>query len=320
MVLGLAVLGAVLVVHLGVGAKPIALGDVWQALLAPREGVYDDIIVREMRLPRALFAACVGAALSMAGALLQGVTRNPLAEPAVLGLTAGASLAVVAALGWLGLAGTAALPLVAGLGAVGGAALTFGIARAAPAGSGPLTLVLSGMAVMTFLNAGQEAVTLLNEAVFDRFRVWLSGSLAAGDMAAFRHALPLFALGGVAALALSGRVTALAMGDETAAGLGVDVARTRGAALAAVVALTAASVALAGPMWFVGLVVPHAVRLFVGADYRRIVPASALAGAVFLMLVDIVARTVLAPVEVSTGIVTALVGAPVFIALVRARL
>ena len=306
--------------HISVGAKAIPLETVWQALVAPLDGAFDHVVVRELRLPRAIFALSVGAALAVAGALMQGVTRNALAEPAILGLMAGATFAVVVGIGWFQLAGTAYVPLFAAIGALIGAGLVWTIAGAAPGGATPLTLILSGAAVGGFLHATESALILLNEDTFRDFRIWLSGSLAGRNMATYFWALPWFVAGIGAALVIARQITALAMGEETAAGLGIDTIRIKIVALAAVIALTAAAASIAGPLGFVGLVIPHAVRLFVGADYRLVIPFSAIVGAGYVVVVDIAARVVLAPVEVSTGIVTTMLGAPVFIWLVRTRL
>ena len=306
--------------HISVGAKAIPLGTVWQALIAPEDGVFDHVVVRDLRMPRAIFAIAVGAALAVAGALMQGVTRNPLAEPAILGLMAGATFSVIIGIGWFQLAGTAYVPLFAAGGALVGAVLVWTIAGAAPGGATPLTLTLAGAAVSGVLYAIENAAILLNEDAFRDFRVWLSGSLAGRDMATFLWALPWFIGGLAAALIIARQVTALAMGEETAAGLGVDTVRIKVIALISVVALTAAAVSVAGPLGVVGLVIPHVVRLFVGSDYRLIVPFSAIVGAGYVLVVDIAARVVLAPIEVSTGIVTTMLGAPVCIWLVRAKL
>ena len=306
--------------HISVGAKAIPLGTVWQALITPQDGVFDHVVVRDLRLPRAIFALSVGAALSVAGALMQGVTRNVLAEPAILGLMAGATFAVIVGIGWFQLAGTAYVPLFAAIGALMGAALVWTIAGMAPGGATPLTLILSGAAVGGFLHAIESALVLLNEDAFRDFRVWLSGSLAGRDMQTYLWAMPWFIAGLGAALVIARQITALSMGEETAAGLGVNTVRIKIVALISVIALTAAAASIAGPLGFVGLVIPHAVRLFVGSDYRLIVPFSAIVGAGYVVVVDIAARMVLAPIEISTGIVTTMLGAPVFVWLVRKRL
>ncbi len=316
----LAMLALAFAWHVSVGAKPVPLATVAEAILRFDPEVFDHVVIRDLRLPRAVFAAVVGASLAVAGALMQGVTRNPLAEPALLGLMAGASFAVVLGVALLGGAASALLPVLAAGGALAGAAVVWAIAAAAPGGATPLSLVLAGSAVTAFLYAAVTLLHLLDETTFESLRVWLNGTLAGRSSDVFLWCLPWFAGGLLLAFALARQVTALAMGEEAAVGLGVEVGRLKALVLAAVVALTAASVALAGPMGFVGLVIPHAVRLFAGADYRLIVPYSAVGGAIYLLLVDIVARMALAPVEVSTGLVTALVGGPVFVWLVRVRL
>lgn len=305
--------------HVSVGARAVPLAEVWRALTAPDPALFDHAVVRDLRLPRALSAAAVGAALAVAGALMQAVTRNPLAEPGTLGLMAGASSAVVLGIGWFGLAGSGWIPVFAAAGAVAAAALVWTLAAAVPGGARPLTLILAGAAVSAFLAAFDGAVMLLDEQTFRMLRVWMVGSLSGADLTGLGHALPWGAAGMIAALALSRPLTALALGDDTAQGLGLPVARIRAVALAAVVALTAAAGSVAGLMGFVGLVIPHVVRLFAGADYARIVPMSALAGAAYLTVIDTVARVALAPSEIATGLMTAILGAPVFLWLVRVR-
>lgn len=306
--------------HIAVGARQIPLAEVVAALTRPDPALFDHVVIRDLRLPRALYAVAVGASLSVAGALMQGVTRNPLAEPGLLGLMAGASFAVVIWVALSGQTGGGMLPLVAAVGALGGAALVWGIASAAPGGAQPLSLILAGAAVTAFLGAIVTLAHLLDEQTFQSLRVWLNGTLSGRSWEVFMWCLPWFATGLILSLLLARQVTALAMGEEVATGLGVDVVRIKLLALGAVVTLTAASVALAGPLGFVGLVIPHVVRLIAGSDYRVIVPLSALTGAIYLVVVDILARVVLAPLEIATGLVTALVGGPVFIWLVRARL
>jgi len=318
--LGLAAFALVFACHVSVGARTIPLPVVAEALLSYDASVFEHVVIVDLRLPRALLAAMVGAALAVSGALMQGVTRNPLADPGILGLLIGASFAVVLVVGVFDLAAPALIPPVAALGAVIAAMAVWGIAVAAPGGAMPLNLVLSGAAVTAFLAALVIIANLLDEQSFEQLRVWMTGSLAGAQGGVMLWALPWLCSGFIVALAIARQVTALAMGEETATGLGLNVGRVKALALFAVVALTAAAVAMAGPMGFVGLVVPHVVRLFAGQDYRRIVPWSALAGAGYLLVVDVAARMVLAPVEISTGLVTALLGAPIFVWLVRARL
>ena len=305
--------------HIAVGAKHLPFSTLFEAITARNETVFDHMIIWDLRLPRALIALTVGAALSVAGALMQGVTRNPLADPGLLGLMAGASFAVVMVSYFFGLSSLAWLPWIAAAGALATALVVYLIAHWAPGGPTPLTLTLAGAAVSAFLGAIISIAHLLNEDSFDNLRVWLSGSLAGRDIAMLHVAGPWLLIAMAAGLGLARQVTALAMGEDVAKGLGVRTGALKLQLLAVVVVLTACSVALAGPMGFVGLVIPHVARLFVGSDYRWIVPYSAVIGAAYLLGTDIIARVAIPPREISTGIITAMVGAPVFIQLVRTR-
>lgn len=306
-------------VHIAVGAKPLPLATVWEALTARDPTLFDHMIIWDLRLPRALIALTVGAALSVAGALMQGVTRNPLADPGILGLLAGASFAVVVSSFLFGASTAGWIPWIAALGALVTALIVYLIAHLAPGGATPLTLTLSGAAISAFLGAIISIAHLLNEDTFDNLRVWLSGSLAGRDISMLYITGPWIAIALAAALILARQVTALTMGDDVAKGLGIRTGPLKLQLLAVVVVLTACSVALAGPMGFVGLVIPHVARLFVGADYRWIVPYAAIIGAAYLLGVDIIARIAIPPREISTGIITAMVGAPFFIQLVRMK-
>lgn len=315
----LAVLAGTFILHISLGAKVIAPGIVIDAIIGFDPANFDHTIVRGLRLTRAVLAIVVGASLGLAGALMQGVTRNPLADPGLLGLTAGASFAVVAATVFLGFSATALLPWIAMAGALAAAAVVYLIARLVPGGATPLSLTLSGAAFSAFLGALISIAHLIDQDTFENLRVWLTGSLSGRQIdVLWWTAVPLsIAMAG--GLALARKVTALAMGDEVAKGLGIDAGALRIQLLTVVVVLTACSVAIAGPLGFVGLVIPHAVRLYVGSDYRWIVPYSALVGAVYLLGVDIVARLAIPPREISTGIITAMIGAPLFVMLVRSR-
>lgn len=305
--------------HIAVGAKPLPLSIVWEALTARDPGVFDHMIIWDLRFPRALIALTVGAALSVAGALMQGVTRNPLADPGILGLMAGASFAVVVITYLFGPSASVWLPWIAAIGALVTAVVVFLIAHMAPGGATPLTLTLSGAAVSAFLAAIISIAHLLSQDTFDNLRVWLTGSLAGRDLAMLQITGPWIAVALGAGLVLARQVTALTMGDDVARGLGIRTGALKIQLLVVVVVLTACAVALAGPMGFVGLVIPHVARLFVGSDYRWIVPYAALIGAAYLLGVDIIARIAIPPREISTGIITAMIGAPFFIQLVRMR-
>ena len=316
-VLSVLLIGA-LAWHLGAGAHAVPPRAVISALLSGGES-YDAAVIAGIRLPRALGAMLAGASLSAAGALMQGATRNPLAEPGLFGLLAGAALAVVAAQGVFGLGAPSLVPLLAAFGALVGALMVWGLTTAAGGGAGMLTPVLAGAAVSAFLAALTTLLNLVDERNFEDLRVWLSGSLAGLRMPVVGMVAPWALAGLAAALLLAPKLTVLSLGDESAQALGVPVARIRVLTLAAVVVLTASAVALAGPLAFVGLTVPHAARLTFGSDYTRLLPASIALGAIYLLAADTVGRTLIAPAEISTGILTALVGAPVFVALLKVR-
>ena len=312
--LSLLLLGGSLV-HLGRGARWIAPQTVLQALLHYDPRNFDHRIIVDLRLVRLAAALLTGAALGVAGLLLQTVIRNPLGEPHILGLNAGASLAVVAtsALG-VSLGGVALTrPLPA---ACGAALLVGGVMRRASSGRGgvtPLRITLCGVALSAFASAVTAAILILDEQTLLAMRTWLAGDLAGLNWQTLRAAL-LPALAGVTiALAIAPRLNVLALGDKVALGLGVKIVQTRLLGLAAIALLCGSAVAVAGPIGFVGLVVPHVVRRLISEDIRLALPLAAPVGALVLLLADIAARTLVAPQELATGAMTALVGAPVFI-------
>ncbi len=312
----LLLLGAA-VAHLGLGARYIAPPTVVQALVAFDPHNFDQRVIISLRLLRLVAALFTGAALGVAGALLQSVIRNPLGEPHILGLNSGAALAVVAttALG-VSLGDTA---FSRALIAAGGAALLFSLVMALSAagrsGFTPLKVTLCGVAISTFASSITAAILILDEQTLLSIRSWLAGDLAGLSWTVLRAA-SLVAAGGFAlALWLAPALNMLALGDSMARGLGVSLLRTRVLSLAAIALLCGAAVSVAGPIGFIGLVVPHMVRRLAGDDLRSVVPLSALGGALLLLLADIAARTLLSPQELATGVMTALVGAPVFILL-----
>ena len=312
--LSLLLLGGSLV-HLGLGARWIAPPTVLQALLHYDPRNFDHRIIVDLRLVRLAAALLTGAALGVAGLLLQTVIRNPLGEPHILGLNAGASLAVVAtsALG-ISLGGVAlARPLTAAC----GAALLFGgvmlLSSSGRGGVTPLRITLCGVALSAFASAVTAAILILDEQTLLAMRTCLAGDLAGLNWQTLRAAL-LPALAGVTiALVIAPRLNVLALGDKVALGLGVKIVQTRLLGLTAIALLCGSAVAVAGPIGFVGLVVPHAVRRLISEDIRLALPLAAPVGALVLLLADIAARTLVAPQELATGAMTALVGAPVFI-------
>lgn len=304
-----------LILSLWSGSMPVSLGEVFSILLGSGDNATNAAVVLRVRLPRAILAAVVGASLSTSGAAFQAVLRNPLADPYLLGVSGGAALGAVLALS-MGFQSALTVPMAAFLGALGSLAVVYTVARA-HRGS-PHTLILSGVMVGSFASA--LLLFLLWMAPADPARTaifWLAGDLSASDPGW----LPWAAAGaGTSFLVLWTRASSLDLftqGEETAADLGLDVGRARLAVFAVAGILTASSVALAGLVGFVGLVVPHAARLLWGPSHRRLLPASALLGASFLLTADAIARTVLAPAEVPVGVITALVGAPFFLHLLR---
>ncbi|WP_248958196.1 FecCD family ABC transporter permease [Sphaerisporangium perillae] len=314
--LAVAVMVAV-VLSLMVGARPVPPADVWQALWSP-SGSEPDLIVRDLRVPRTALGVLAGLALGVAGALMQGHTRNPLADPGLLGVTQGAAFAMVLSIVvlrlssvygyiWFGLAGALiASAAVFALGLAGG--------RGAPT---PVTLALAGTAVSAFLYALTSTVVLLDQQAMDMFRFWQAGSIAGRDSAVAGQVLPFVAVGLALALANAPGLNALALGEDVARALGRNIALTRFLGIAAITLLTGAAVAACGSLAFIGLIVPHLARALAGPDHRWLLPYSGLAGAALLPAADVAGRVVAHPGELEAGVVLALLGAPFFVALVR---
>lgn len=302
-------------IHLGLGARWIAPQTVLQALIEYDPRNFDHRIIVDLRLVRLAAALLTGAALGVAGVLLQTVIRNPLGEPHILGLNAGASLAVFATSA-LGLS-VGDFPAARPLTAACGAALLFGgvmaLASAGRGGATPLRITLCGVAISAFASAVTAAILILDEQTLLAMRTWLAGDLAGLNWATLQAALVPALSGMGLALLLAPRLNVLALGDKVALGLGVNLVQTRLLGLAAIALLCGAAVAVAGPIGFVGLVVPHVVRRLITQDIRLALPLAAPVGALVLLLADIAARTIVAPQELATGAMTALVGAPLFI-------
>lgn len=317
--LGLVVLAAALaafaLVSLAVGSNPLPLDLVWSALVSPAD-TEADIIVRQLRLPRTVVALVAGGALGLAGALMQGHTRNALADPGLLGVSAGAALAVVVAAYVLGVDEPSAYVWFAFAGALVATAivLVFGSAR-----DNPATLALAGAAVTALLGAFTSAIVLLDVETLEAYRFWAVGSVAGRDLQALTPMVPFLLVGAVLAVANGPALNTLALGEDVARALGQHVGRARLVGIAAVTLLTGSTVALCGPIGFVGLIVPHAARAVTGPDHRWLLPYSAVAGAAVLLAADVVGRVVVRPAELQAGIVLALVGAPFFVALIRRR-
>nr|WP_218909688.1 iron chelate uptake ABC transporter family permease subunit [Nocardiopsis sinuspersici] len=300
-----------------VGTKPIPVADVWAALTA-YDGSYDHDVIRSLRVPRTVIGVFVGAALGLAGALMQALTRNPLAEPGILGVNSGAAAAVVIAVVAFG-AGGAAYVWPAFVGAALAAVAVYALGSRGRASATPVRLALAGTALTVVLQGLIHGAFVLNEFVFDRIRFWQVGSLTGRDIDVLWQVAPFLVTGVVLTLCLGPSLNAVALGDDLAATLGANIPLIRAATAVAVILLCGAATAAAGPIWFVGLVVPHAARVITGPDQRWLLPYAAVLGAVLLTAADILGRVVLPSSELEVGIVTAFVGAPLFIALVRSR-
>jgi iron complex transport system permease protein len=280
------------------------------------DGSTDQIIVTELRLPRTIVGLLVGVALGLAGAVMQGMTRNPLAEPGILGINAGAALAV--ALGIMaGVANVGGYVWFALAGAAVGSAVVYVLGAIGRGRPSVVRLALAGAVVAAMSSSATSAILILDAATLDRFRFWEAGSIAGSDYAVIGTILPLVVLGSVLAVGLGRALNAVALGDDLAQSLGQRIGLVRLVGSVSVVLLSGAAVAAAGPIYFVGLAVPHAARLIVGGDYRWILVYSLVLGPALVLGADVLGRMVARPAEVEVGIITALVGVPIFIALVR---
>ncbi|MFD7652760.1 FecCD family ABC transporter permease [Actinosynnema sp. NPDC059797] len=311
------VLVLVALASVAVGARDIPLDEVWRALTAPT-GAEGDVVVRELRVPRTALGVAVGAALGVGGALMQGHTRNPLADPGILGVTQGASFAVVLSIFTLGVGDLYGYVWSAFAGALAASVVVFllGSGRSGPT---PVTLALAGAAVSALMTGLVSALVLLDRQSLDAFRFWQVGGLAGRELSVLWQVLPFLLVGLVLAAFNAGGLNALALGDEVARSLGHRVLATRVVGVVAITLLVGGAVAACGPIGFVGLVVPHLARALTGPDHRWLLPFSGVVGAVVLLAADVVGRVLARPGELDVGIVMALVGAPFFIALVRRR-
>jgi iron complex transport system permease protein len=320
---GVLVLALLLSLSLAVGTRGIPLGSVWTALLNPGDGSRESIIVWQLRMPRTLLGIVVGAALAIAGVVMQAVSRNPLAEPGILGVNAGAALSVVLAISVLGVSDPGDYVWFALAGAVLATALVYGLGvRTAGPGDGAqgrVRLVLAGAALTACFGAVTGTVTMFDANTFDSYRFWVVGSLANRDTAVLGHVLPFIVAGALVALALGPRLNALALGEDVGISLGVRPGRVRLGGLVAITLLGGAATAAAGPISFVGLLVPHALRLVLGHDVRWLLAYSVVAGPILVLAADIAGRVVARPGELEVGIVTAFAGAPVLLWLVTRR-
>lgn len=319
-----AVLGALLLLvaaallSLAIGARSLPLSTVVDALFHD-DGSTASSVVRDVRVPRTLAGIAAGAALGVAGALIQALTRNPLADPGLLGVNAGAAAGVVFALTAFGLTSLWASVWFAMAGAVVAGLLVYALASGGRGGATPERLALGGAVIAAVFTGIGQTLMLLDAQALDQLRFWSVGSLARADSATLTTMAPFVGVGLLLALCLVRPLNALALGDDGARALGAHVNRTRFVGLVAVTLLCGAATAAVGPLVFVGLAVPHMARMIAGADQRWTLPLSMLLAPALLLLADVLGRVAVRPDELDAGVVTAVVGAPVFIALVRHR-
>ncbi|WP_078378503.1 FecCD family ABC transporter permease [Sutcliffiella halmapala] len=297
------------------GAAETSIRDVWQALTSNATG--DKInIIREIRLPREIAAIFVGAALSVAGAIMQGMTRNPLADPGLLGLTAGANAALAITMAFLPSINYFGIMIACFIGAAAGASLVFGLGSMKRGGFSPLRIVLAGAAVSAFLFAIAEGVGIYFKISKD-VSMWTAGGMIGTTWGQLQIIIPFIIVGIIISLYLSRQLTILSLSEEVAVGLGQKTIYVKSILFVVIILLAGASVALVGNMAFIGLMVPHVVRAIVGTDYRFILPMSAIVGATFMLFADTLGRTLNAPYETPVAAIMAIIGLPFFLIIVR---
>jgi iron complex transport system permease protein len=308
---------------LAIGAASLDLPTVLRVLLVSKPTTPADInahdILWTIRIPRTLIALCVGAGLGVAGTLMQALSKNPLASPGTMGVNAGASFCVVVATLFLHITSLSTYAWFSLLGALISGLLVYNLGSLGRRGMTPLKLILAGATIATLFTSLTQGLLVISESSLDEVRFWLAGSVGGRDISILQLGLPYLLPGLILALLLRRQMTILSLGDDVARGLGLRVGLIKALASLAIILLAGSSVAMAGPIAFVGLVIPHAARTLVGNDYRWILPLSLVLGASLLMGSDVLARLVIFPGEVPAGSITALIGAPVLIWLIRQK-
>ena len=318
LIVSVVLLGVICLFSIAVGSRYIPPAEVLQVLLHPDDS-QASTIVHELRIPRTVVGIAVGAALGMAGAVMQALTRNPLADPGLLGVNAGAAVAVVIGISVFGISNALGYMPFAFAGAAVASVVVYLIGSAGRSGATPVRLALAGVAVTAALTAVINGMTLLDPATFDKYRFWAVGSLSGRGMEIFWQALPFIVVGVVLALAMGRPLNAMAMGDDVGRALGANITRTRVLSGVVITLLAGAATAAVGPISFIGLAVPHVARSITGPDNRWVLAYTMVLAPILLVGADIIGRLVVRPGELSVGIVTAIIGAPVFIALVRRK-
>jgi iron complex transport system permease protein len=310
-------LAALCLASIAVGTRDVSISEIWEALQGQRETIGQSAIA--MRVPRTVLACLAGAALALSGAMMQGMTRNPLADPGILGVNTGAALAVVIAITLFNIDTPSAYIATAIVGSAVTATFVYLIGSLGRGGATPIKLALAGTATSISFSSLVIAIMLPRADIAGSIRSWQVGGVGGANFDSFAAVLPVLALGLLIALISGRKLNALALGEELATGLGENVIRTRLIISLGAILLCGATTAVCGPIGFVGLVIPHLLRVFVGNDYRWLLPMSALSGACLLLGSDIVGRIIARPSELEVGIVTAFIGAPYFIWIVRGQ-
>ncbi|EJW18684.1 iron ABC transporter permease [Paenibacillus alvei] len=315
LIVGILICAGTFVVAMVFGAADTSLRDVWLALTSNETS--DNIaVLRDIRLPREVGAMVVGAALAVAGAIMQGMTRNPLADPGLLGLTAGANAALAITLAWIPSANYYAITIACFIGAAVGAFIVFGIGAMKKGGFSPLRIVLAGAAVTAFLVAIAEGTGLYFK-LSREISLWTAGGLIGTNWSQLQIIVPVILIGILIAIGFSRQLTILSLNEEVAVGLGQKTLMVKIILFIVIVLLAGASVALVGNMAFIGLMIPHIVRAMVGTDYRFILPMSVFTGAAFMLLADTLGRTINSPYETPVAAIVAMLGLPFFLFIVH---
>ncbi|ANS77043.1 iron ABC transporter [Paenibacillus yonginensis] len=316
LLLSLLLFAAMFALAMMIGAKNIALTDIWSAMFRPGVQGEDISIIRDIRLPREVGGILVGSALAVSGAIMQGLTRNPLADPGLLGLTAGANAALAFTFAFIPAVGYFGTMTACFIGAACGVMLVFGLSALRRRGLSPLRMVLAGAAVSALLSAVADGISLAFK-ISKNVSMWTAGGLIGTTWGQIQAIAPVIILGVAAALLLSRQLTILSLNEEAAVGLGLKSTQVKIALYVLITLLAGASVALVGNFAFIGLMIPHIVRALVGTDYRTILPMSAILGAVFMLFADFLARMVNAPMETPIAAIISIMGLPFFLLIVR---
>ncbi|MBD7966593.1 FecCD family ABC transporter permease [Paenibacillus gallinarum] len=312
--IGLLILAMMSSVIFGVTRIPLSV--IWQAVTEPN-GSTEHLIIQTARIPRALIAATVGGSLAVAGAVMQVLTRNPIASPSTLGVNAGAAFFVVVATGWLGISGLQQTTWIALLGAAVSGGVVFFLGSMGRDGMTPVKITLAGASMTAFFHSLTQGLMLSDGKMFDQVLIWLVGSVAGRELDQLMAVVPYMGIGLIIALLLSRHLNVLSMGDDIAAGLGQKTAMIKILSAVSIILLAGASVAAAGPIAFIGIIIPHIMKFFLPNDYRWILPYSFVWGAVLLVSADVLSRYIAMPKEVPVGVMTAIIGVPFFVYIAR---